>query len=99
MAGVNKERVYNYFGDKRVLFLAVLRSKLAKVAQLLDGGVKPKQLAINEGNLVLFRGRNALHRVTPTEGDKTRMLVVLAYNAQPGIELSESARMTFYGRL
>lgn len=96
MAGVNKERVYNYFGDKRVLFLAVLRSKLA---QLLDGGVKPKQLAINEGNLVLFRGRNALHRVTPTEGDKTRMLVVLAYNAQPGIELSESARMTFYGRL
>ena len=32
-AGVNKERVYNYFGDKRGLFSAVLRSELAKVAQ------------------------------------------------------------------
>lgn len=51
------------------------------------------------GDLVLFRGRNAMHRVTPTEGDITRMLVVLAYNAQPDVMLSESARMTFYGRL
>ncbi|WP_174507812.1 TetR family transcriptional regulator [Klebsiella oxytoca] len=32
-AGANKERVYNYFGDKRGLFTAVLRSELAKVAQ------------------------------------------------------------------
>lgn len=32
-AGVNKERIYNYFGDKRELFNAVLRSELAKVAQ------------------------------------------------------------------
>lgn len=32
-AGVNKERVYNYFGDKRALFSAVLRCELAKVAQ------------------------------------------------------------------
>ncbi|GAA5233543.1 TetR family transcriptional regulator [Verticiella sediminum] len=31
-AGVNKERVYNYFGDKRELFSAVLRGELAKVA-------------------------------------------------------------------
>lgn len=32
-AGVNKERVYNYFGDKRTLFAHVLREELAKVAQ------------------------------------------------------------------
>ena len=37
----------------------------------------------------------SLHRVTPTEGDVTRMLAVLAYNTQPGIALSETARMTF----
>ncbi|MBN3005724.1 TetR family transcriptional regulator [Chromobacterium alkanivorans] len=32
-AGVNKERIYNYFGDKRALFSAVLRCELAKVAR------------------------------------------------------------------
>lgn len=32
-AGVNKERVYNYFGGKRELFASVLREELAKVAR------------------------------------------------------------------
>ena len=32
-AGVNKERVYNYFGGKRQLFAAVLRDELATVAR------------------------------------------------------------------
>jgi hypothetical protein len=69
------------------------------VAQALDGHAEVKQLSMDAGDLVLFRGRNAMHRVTPTQGDITRMLVVLAYNALPGVALSESARMTFYGRL
>ncbi|WP_130874930.1 TetR family transcriptional regulator [[Pseudopropionibacterium] massiliense] len=34
-AGVNKERVYNYFGGKRELFARVLRDELATVAQAL----------------------------------------------------------------
>ncbi len=69
------------------------------VAKVLDGEIKPIQLSMPAGTLVLFRGRNAIHRVAPVEGDKTRILVVLAYNAKPGVSLSESARMTFYGRL
>jgi hypothetical protein len=69
------------------------------VASALDGQTAVQQLAMEPGDLVLFRGRNAMHRVTPTEGPVTRMLVVLAYNSQPGVALSESARMTFYGRL
>ncbi|MBA0051130.1 TetR family transcriptional regulator [Streptomyces sp. AJS327] len=32
-AGVNKERVYNYFGGKQSLFATVLRDELAKVAR------------------------------------------------------------------
>ena len=32
-AGVNKERVYNYFGGKRSLFATVLRDELAEVAR------------------------------------------------------------------
>ena len=69
------------------------------VEAALDGRMVPVGLDIEPGTLVLFRGRNALHRVTPTQGDITRYLVVLAYNSEPGVELSESARQTFYGRV
>ena len=69
------------------------------VADILDGRAPINTLDIAPGTLVLFRGRNSMHRVTPTIGDVTRMLVVLAYNNTPGVALSENARMTFYGRL
>lgn len=69
------------------------------VGNLLSGALKPETLNMEAGTLVLFRGRNSIHRVTPTIGSKTRMLAVLAYNSKPNVELSESARMTFYGRL
>lgn len=71
----------------------------AGVQALLNGEVEPQVLSMEPGTLVLFRGRNSIHRVSPNESDKTRMLAVLAYNAEPGVALSESARMTFYGRL
>ena len=69
------------------------------VGALLAGEHSPDVLSIEPGDLVLFRGRNSLHRVTPTKGDRVRILSVLAYNTEPGVQLSESARMTFYGRL
>lgn len=71
----------------------------AGVAEVLDGKVKVEQLSMDAGALVLFRGRDAMHRVAPNDGERTRMLVVLAYNTEPGVQLSESARQTFYGRL
>lgn len=69
------------------------------VADLLDGKTIPAALTMDPGTLVLFRGRNAIHRVSPNQSDTTRILAVLAYNSKPGVALSESARMTFYGRL
>lgn len=66
--------------------------------KVLAGDIQPNMLAIEPGALVLFRGRNAIHRVTPTIGDTTRMMVVLAYNNKPGVALSASARKTFYGK-
>lgn len=71
----------------------------AGVADLLDGRTEPTVLTMEPGTLVLFRGRNSIHRVSPNESDRMRMLAVLAYNAEPGVALSENARMTFYGRL
>ena len=69
------------------------------VEKLLTGSIAPDILNMKPGTLVLFRGRNSIHRVTPTIGNLKRILVVLAYNSEPGIALSESARQTFYGRL
>ncbi len=69
------------------------------VGELLDGRLSPQRLTMEPGTLVLFRGRNSIHRVSPTEGALPRMLAVLAYNSEEGVELSENARLTFYGRL
>ena len=69
------------------------------VSAVLDGEMSASVLEFGPGDLVLFRGRDALHRVTPTVGDRTRLLVVFAYNDSPGVCLSDSAMQTFYGRV
>ena len=69
-----------------------------RVGTILAGAEPVQTLDFEPGDLVLFRGRNAIHRVTPTTGNATRLLVVFAYNDQPGVTLSPSARATFYGR-
>lgn len=70
--------------------------------QLVDSVLKnkypAKELRIEEGTLVLFYGSNYLHRVTPVISNKHRVLVTLNYNLQKNIELSENARLTFFGR-
>lgn len=69
------------------------------VAEVLAGGGTPSKLSQNEGDLVLFRGRDTFHRVTPVEGARARILTVFAYNTEPEFSLSENARQTFFGRL
>lgn len=68
------------------------------VTDVLEGHAPVRELQFDPGDLVLFRGRNALHRVTSTEGQTTRLLVVFAFNDAPGVALSDSALQTFYGR-
>lgn len=88
---------FEYVKDVRNADTGEMKFKLS--GDILDGNIPTKSLPMETGALILFRGRNSLHRVTPVEGNRTRMLVVLAYNSRQGIALSESARMTFYGRL
>ena len=70
--------------------------------QLIDSVLKNKypvkELRIEEGALVLFYGSNYLHRVTPVNSNKHRILVTLNYNLQKNIELSQNARLTFFER-
>ena len=91
-------------GGGRFEYVADVRDAAAddqafdEVGRILDGEVPVQELRFEPGDLVLFRGRNSMHRVTPTEGDVTRLLVVFAYNDEPGVALSDSALATFYGR-
>jgi len=89
--------VFEYVKDVRDADSGEMNYELS--GEILDGDVPTKTMEVDPGTLAFFRGRNSMHRVTPVKGNRTRMLVVLAYNNKPGISLSESARMTFFGRL
>lgn len=64
---------------------------------LSDLGVK--QADLQPGTLVIFCGRNSMHRVTPVQGSKSRILAVLSYEQKPDVYLNEYTRLKFYGRL
>jgi len=69
------------------------------MSRIISGSKKPNKLNADDGTLILFYGRNYLHRVTPVESEIPRILITLNYNEENNVELSENARMTFFGRL
>ncbi len=70
------------------------------LGRALDGaGTRPRVLDMAAGALVLFRGRYALHRVTPVEGARPRLLAAFSYDPEPGKMLTEHTRNIFYGRV
>lgn len=70
----------------------------SKAGQDLSGlGVKEADL--QPGTLVVFCGHNSMHRVTPIEGKKSRIITVLSYEKKPDVYLNEYTRMKFCGRL
>lgn len=50
------------------------------------------------GSLLLLRGQRHLHRVTPVNGARARVLAVLSYESKPGRMLNAYTRERFYGR-
>lgn len=69
-----------------------------RVERVLDNGEAVRTLEFDPGDLVLFRGRNALHRVTPVAGPMTRSLVIFAFNECADASMSTEALGTFFGR-
>ena len=69
------------------------------ISKILNTSIKANKINADAGTLVLFYGRNYLHRVTPVKSKKPRILVTLNYNEEEGVELSENARLTFFGRI
>ena len=69
------------------------------ISKIIEGNMKPKNLDVKDGTLVLFYGRNYLHRVTPVESNTPRILITLNYNEEDNVSLSKNARLTFFGRI
>ena len=69
------------------------------ISKIINDQIKVEELKVKPGTLILFYGRNYLHRVTPVKSKKPRILVTLNYNLEKGIELSKNARKTFFGRI
>jgi len=69
------------------------------VARLVQGNdPTTRRLALTPGTLNVFRGKNTIHRVTPVQGDKDRVIAVFCYYQTPGVQFSEEERVGFYGR-
>jgi len=54
-------------------------------------------VARDEGSLCIFRGCNSLHRVTPIEGKRLRIMGVFVYENEPGVVGDMEVNETVYG--
>ncbi|GAA4938628.1 hypothetical protein EV188_108212 [Actinomycetospora succinea] len=72
----------------------------AGVRAVLDGDRAPvRRLELRPGDLQLFRGRFALHRVTPVGGATPRHAAILAYSERPGVVGSPTRTRQLFGRV
>ena len=93
----NTGGIFQYVNNGREFENNFIDKKIIK--SVLDNNYPVNNLSVKPGSLVLFYGRNYLHRVTPVTSSKCRILVTLNYNLEKNIKLSENGRLTFFGRL
>ncbi len=70
------------------------------VARVLDGDAPDlvQILPMVPGTLMIFEGRNSVHRVNPVIGDVPRIVALLAYDTRPDSDSSTAFKMLRYGR-
>lgn len=71
----------------------------AAVAALMDGGSAAlRSVRVEAGTLLIFRGRRALHRVSPVLGKTPRVIALFSYDLVPGVTYSSEVYMRVVGR-
>lgn len=55
-------------------------------------------LTLQPGTLVVFAGRNSLHRVPPVQGPVDRLVALLSYDTRPDVDSTDSLKLIRYGR-
>ncbi|TDB86393.1 arpA protein [Actinomadura sp. KC216] len=63
------------------------------------GGDLVRRLPLRPGDLQLFRGRYALHRVSTVTGDTARHTAIFAYSERPGVVGSVARTRQLFGRV
>jgi hypothetical protein len=74
---------------------------LDAVTAVLDGTASQlvRRLDLQPGDLQLFQGRYALHRVSPVTGARARLSAILAYSERPGVISSVARTRQLFGRV
>jgi len=69
------------------------------IEQVLQGDQREvRTLAFEPGTLLVFAGRETIHRVTKVVGDRPRLVPVLCYADRADLVNSEAVRTLFWGR-
>jgi hypothetical protein len=69
------------------------------VARVLAGDRdRVRRMPMTPGTLLLFEGRDSLHRVTPIGGEGERLVALLAYDTKPDTRSSPLLQQVRYGR-
>ncbi len=72
----------------------------AGVAAVLDGrSERVKSLTLAPGDLQIFKGRYALHRVSPVEGGRPRYVGIFSFVEEPGMVATPERCRQLYGRV
>jgi hypothetical protein len=71
----------------------------AAVADVLGGGSdRVRAIRVEPGTLMIFCGRYSVHRVSPVEGDRPRMIALFSYDRRPDMMFSDATAERIYGR-
>ncbi len=86
---------YEYVPDTR----RVGSEDYGLIRRIIDGEHNDiRTLPYNPGDLLIFSGRNSIHRITEVSGDTSRLVAILCFSTRPNEVNSDEVRTLFWGR-
>lgn len=71
----------------------------ASVGDVMDGRLAPSSpQGAGPGSLIVFAGRNSLHRVSPVRGCRPRLNAIITFETEPGVTTNAYTLARFFGR-
>lgn len=72
----------------------------AGVADVLSGGrSRVKAVRVEPGTLVLFCGKRSVHRVSPVQGQRKRLIALFSYDKRPDKMFSDESALRVFNRV